>query len=202
MKLLNAFLGMALIASPTGAQKKNNKTPYRRRLQKTFDLLDLWADGNLASHPHFTDKREDKNGQTKFGYKLDRITKNIYTMYEDRIKEIAQECPELATCQKYLDCTGEGDRMNTVRGRPAVELSDNYLDFVKDKWERSKARVFEVPECGFKMKQVANLSEKFVGMVDSFRSWRLQCRKYSGDSCPAHCKQAERGGNSVCTPKD
>lgn len=202
MKLLNALVGTVLIANSAEAQK-GPKTPYRRRLQKTFDLIDLWGEANLASHPNFVQKREDKdNQQTKFAHKLKRITDNIVNLYEERIAQIAKECPELDTCQAYLDCSGEGDRMNTVRGRPDVELSDSYIQFVKDKWGRSKARVFDVPECGFKTKKVENLSEKFVGMLDSFVGWRLQCRKFPGAACPAHCTQEDKKGETVCTPKE
>jgi len=152
MKLLNAFVGLAVISNPTEAK---GKSPYRRRLQKTFDLIPVWSDEHLNAHPHTTDllTEEGKENKTKFQVKMERITEHIYNMYEDRIVEIAAACPDTTTCQEYLDCTGEGDRMNTVRGRPAVELSDAYLEFVKEKWLRSRSRVFENPSCGFKEKK-------------------------------------------------
>jgi hypothetical protein len=197
MKLFNAFVGLAIIADPTDAAK----TPYRRRLQKTFDLLSSWKDANLANHPHSTLVRADKDNKTKFDFKFQRLTNKIYDMYEARIIEIAQGCPDTSTCDEYLDCTGEGDRMNTVRGRPAVELSDAYLDFVKDKWNRSKSRVFDNDVCGFKPKMVANINDKVLAMVDAFKGWRLQCRKFTGDNCPLHCQKIERNDGDRCGPK-
>lgn len=202
MKLLSALaVGLSLL-SETEAK---GKTPYRRRLQKTFDLVSEWGTANLANHPHNTDltKGEDLENpnQTKFAFKLNRIINNIYDMYEDRMIEIAQSCPDTSTCQAYLDCTGEGDRMNTVRGRPAVELSDAYLQFIRDKWSRSRDRVF-TEECGFKQKKVDTLSGKFLDMIDAFQSWRLQCRKFSTDNCPAHCQTVERKTGSACGYKE
>lgn len=57
MKLLSAFVGLALVADQSEAK---SKTPFRRRLQKTFDLLPTWTDANLADHPHSTELRSDK----------------------------------------------------------------------------------------------------------------------------------------------
>jgi len=195
MKLLSALaLGLSLL-SETEAK---GKTPYRRRLQKTFDLVSEWGAANLANHPHNTELTKGDNlDQTKFAFKLNRIIDNIYNMYEDRILEIAQSCPDTSTCQAYLDCSGEGDRMNTVRGRPAVELSDAYLQFILDKWGRSRDRVF-TEECGFKQKKVNTLSEKFVNMIDAIKEWRKQCRRFSADNCPAHCQTVEKKDGLAC----
>ena len=78
---------------------------------------------------------------------------------------------------------------------------NGHLRFIQDKWERSRARVFENASCGFKEKKVQSLSLKFLNMVDSFKGWRLQCRKFTGDNCPAHCNKIERNGDTACTPK-
>lgn len=203
MKLLSAFVGLALVADQSEAK---SKTPFRRRLQKTFDLLPVWRDANLADHPHSTELRSDKShpetgkSQTKFDFKFNRLTEKIYDIYEDRIIEIAQGCPDINTCTEYQDCTGVGDRMNTVRGRPAVELSDAYLDFVKDKWGRSKAKVFS-DACGFSSRMLTNVHEKVESMIEALRNWRLQCRRFPAESCPAHCEKIEKSSGDKCGPK-
>lgn len=196
MKLLSAFVGLALVAD----QSEAAKTPFRRRLQKTFDLLPVWRDANLAMHPHSTEVRADKENKTKFDFKFKRLTDKIYDIYENRVIEIAQGCADIDTCDEYMDCTGVGDRMNTVRGRPAVELSDAYLDFVKDKWGRSKSKVFS-DECGFPSRMVTNVNDKVDGMIEAFRSWRVQCRRFPAEHCPAHCQKIEKSSGDKCGPK-
>jgi len=197
--LLSAFVGLAIL-SETSVEAKG-KTPYWRRLRKTFELLPIWANEHIDQHPHNTEIRADKDNKTKFNFKFDKITDKIYKMYNDRITEIAQGCPDTSTCQEYLDCSGEGDRMNTVRGRPAVELSDAYMEFVMDKWARSKGRIFD-NDCGFPKRMVSNLDEKFGDMVAAFKGWRLQCRRFSSDNCPAHCQVVtNNSGESKCTLK-
>lgn len=200
MKLLSGLaLSLGLLTEQTEAK---GKTPYRRRLQKTFDLVSEWGNANLANHPHNTALTKGDNlDQTKFEFKFNRIIDNIYNMYEDRMVEIAQSCPDTSTCSAYLDCTGEGDRMNTVRGRPAVELSDAYLEFIKDKWSRSRDRIF-TEACGFKQKKVNTLSGKFLDMIDAFQLWRLQCRRFSASDCPAHCQTTEKNSGTACVPKE
>ena len=56
MKLFGAFFAVCTI---NGVQSAN-KTPYERRLTKTFDLLTDWSKSQLKGHPHFTQIREDK----------------------------------------------------------------------------------------------------------------------------------------------
>lgn len=197
MKLFGAFFAVCTI---NGVQSAN-KTPYERRLTKTFDLLTDWSKSQLKGHPHFTQIREDKMSKTKFDFKLERVTQKIVDIYTARIEQIAKECPTLDTCEKYLDCSGEGDRMNTVRGRPDTELSDLFLQFSKDKWGRSKDRIFG-GDCGFKEKQISTIDAKYIELIDSVATWRLQCRKFSSDACPLHCEQFTKPtGENICKNK-
>jgi hypothetical protein len=200
MKLFNAFVGLALVSQSEAA-----KTPFRRRLQKTFDLLPAWAEANLGDHQHSTVVRDDKmigdKKQTKFDFKLKRLTNKIYDIYEAQVVEISQGCVDINTCDQYLDCTGVGDRMNTVRGRPDVQLSDLYLDFVKDKWGRSKGKVFSTA-CGFPSERISKLNTKVLDMVEAFRNWRTQCGRFTADGCPAHCSRIEKTSGAKCVKKN
>lgn len=192
MKLLGVFVPLAAISE---VNAKGAKTPFRRRLDKTFGLIKEWKAKNLNAHPHASIKLADKDNQTKFDHKFQRIQKAIIDQYEERLAEIKSECggTALDECDRYLDCSGVGDRMNVVRGKPDVELSDAFMAFVDDKWKRSVAKVF-TSNCGFKAKKIQALGERFVGMNKSFTKWRNQCRRYSGNDCPSHCQVNAKKG--------
>ena len=70
--------------------------------------------------------------KTKFAHKYERIRDAVIGQYEERLGEIKAECgdAELGDCAAYTHCSGVGDRMNTVRGKPDVALSEKFLEFV------------------------------------------------------------------------
>ena len=70
--------------------------------------------------------------KTKFDHKFDRIRQAVLDQYEERLAEIKAECgdTDLSDCLAYQDCSGVGDRMNTVRGKPDVAMSEAFLAFV------------------------------------------------------------------------
>lgn len=198
MKLISV-LGLAIVSQ---TEAKGPKTPFRRRLEKTFNLVDEWSQTNLKNHPHATEKVAEKDNKTKFDHKFDRIRQAVLDQYEERLAEIKAECgdTDLSDCLAYQDCSGVGDRMNTVRGKPDVAMSEAFLAFVDDKWKRSVQKVF-TEECGFKAERVAKMSERFWGMNNSFSKWAKQCRKWSGADCPSHCEAVEKKGETSCQSK-
>ena len=70
--------------------------------------------------------------KTKFDHKFERIRQAVLDQYEERLAEIKAECgdTDLNDCLAYQDCSGVGDRMNTVRGKPDVAMSEAFLAFV------------------------------------------------------------------------
>ena len=44
---------------------KGAKTPFRRRLDKTFGLIKEWKAKNLDAHPHASIKLADKDNQAR-----------------------------------------------------------------------------------------------------------------------------------------
>ena len=63
MKLFNSIL-MAL--AYTGDSRK---TPFERRLIKTFGILGRWGAANLQGHDHYTIKHPEKQNQVFYFWK-------------------------------------------------------------------------------------------------------------------------------------
>lgn len=57
MKLINSIL---MVLATTGDTRK---TPYERRLIKTFGILGRWGAANLQGHDHYTIKHPEKQNQ-------------------------------------------------------------------------------------------------------------------------------------------
>ena len=57
MKLFNSIL---MVLAYTGDSRK---TPFERRLIKTFGILGRWGAANLQGHDHYTIKHPEKQNQ-------------------------------------------------------------------------------------------------------------------------------------------
>lgn len=92
----------------------------------------------------------------------------------------------------YKKCAGVGDRLNPQRGAPDVNMKDAFLEFGRDKYKRSREKVF-ISECGYKMEKIEKLSTRYDEMVSKFSFWSTKCKKYSADTCPANRCQFSDG---------
>lgn len=55
---------------------KGAKTPFRRRLDKTFGLIKEWKAKNLDAHPHASIKLADKDNQARIYLKIRKYEEN------------------------------------------------------------------------------------------------------------------------------
>jgi len=82
MKLISIFVPLAVV---TDVSAKGPKTPFRRRLDKTFGLIKEWRAQNLNAHPHSKVKLSEKDNKTKFDHKFDRIQTAVVNQYEEQL---------------------------------------------------------------------------------------------------------------------
>jgi len=203
MKVTSVALAIAAIGS-VDAEKEfaDKKTPFQRRIEKSFGLFDEWAALQMAGHSKFSEQHAEFNNKSKFRHKLDLISDNVIRYYQKVLAEKAANCEtELDNCEEYLSCSGFGDKLSDLtRSKPLVAESDYFLDFTKAHLKRSVRKSFSA-ECGADSEKLAKFIAKFNTVVEKARGWRTQCEKYANTSCPSHCELIERKKGVFCMPQ-
>ncbi|CAG5099134.1 Oidioi.mRNA.OKI2018_I69.XSR.g16281.t1.cds [Oikopleura dioica] len=193
MKVTSIALGIAALGSVDA-----KKTPFQRRIEKSFNLLDEWAYFNMANHTKYTDIVPELDNQSKFNYKVTTVRSKVVDYYLKLVGKIASGCASLDNCEEYLTCTGVGDRLNDLtRSKPMVQESDYFLEFTKSHLKRSLRKSLSL-ECGADQEKLDKFTAKFETLVEKFREWRLQCSKFPASKCPAYCDVIERNSGKVC----
>jgi len=204
MKVTSVALAIAAMGSVNAGKKEfsDKKTPFQRRIEKSFGLFDEWAALQMAGHSKFSELHAELDNKSKFRHKLDMIRDKVVGYYRKTLAKKAEECEtELENCEEYLSCSGFGDRLRDLtRSKPLVSESDYFLEFTKAHLKRSVRKSFSA-KCGAESEKLNNFISKFNTVVEKARGWRAQCDRYANTDCPSHCELIERKKGVFCMPQ-
>jgi len=202
MKVTSIALAIAAMGSVDAKEFANRKTPFQRRIEKSFGLFDEWGASQMAGHSKYSQVYAELDNKSKFRHKLDMIRGKVVGYYRKTLKKIAENCEtELDNCDEYLSCSGFGTKLDDLtRSKPLVTESDYFLEFTKAHLKRSVRKSFSA-ECGADSEKLAKFIAKFNTVVEKARGWRAQCDRFATEDCPSHCELIERRKGVMCMPQ-
>lgn len=202
MKVTSIALAIAAMGSVDAKEFADRKTPFQRRIEKSFDLFDEWGAVQMAGHSKYSELVAEFDNKSKFRHKFDLIQDKVVGYYRRMLAKVAEGCEtELDNCEEYLSCSGFGTKLNDLtRSKPLVTESDYFLEFTKAHLKRSVRKCFSA-ECGADSEKLAKFLVKFNTVVEKARGWRAQCDRYSATACPSHCELIQRKKGLTCMPQ-